>query len=113
MGWSKRVVPDPILKKNTFKKQRFVTTVYFENPLQPRISLGKNGVTAAGVPLELLQQDYWVPGVASRQECAKYHGKTVFREIFQSSGPTCLLWITRMIQEQLHQLNMTIHIMVT
>lgn len=61
----------------------------------------KQSATAAGVPLDLLQQDYWVPGVTSRQDCAKYQGKQLFREILHNSGETCLLWLTRLTKDQL------------
>ena len=53
----------------------------------------------AGLPLDLLQPDFWVPGVTARQDSAKFQGKTQYREIFTVSGECCLLWATRMTKD--------------
>jgi hypothetical protein len=57
-----------------------------------------------GVPLELLQQDFWVPNVTARSECARYNGKALFREILRSTGETCVLWIARLTKDPLYVL---------
>ena len=55
----------------------------------------------AGLHQDLLQQDYWVPSVTSRQDSARFSGKEQWREILQNTGECCLLWATRMTQEPL------------
>ena len=53
----------------------------------------------AGVPLDLLEKDWWVPGVNSRAECAKFAGKQQWREILNPSGASVLLWATRLTKD--------------
>ena len=49
--------------------------------------------------MDHLQQDYWVPGVTTRSEAAKYASKPLWREIMVTTGHTSLLWARRMIED--------------
>jgi len=51
------------------------------------------------VPLELLEKDWWVPGVNSRAECPKFAGKPQWREILNPCGASVLLWATRLTKD--------------
>jgi hypothetical protein len=53
----------------------------------------------AGVPLDLLMPDFWVPGMTSRQECSKFVGKPLWQQILQTSGEVSVLWLTRLTKE--------------
>lgn len=55
--------------------------------------------SAAGLPLSLLQADWWVPGSTARAECAKFAGKPLFREILTTTQESCLTWIKRATQD--------------
>lgn len=59
----------------------------------------------AGMPLDLLQQDYWVPGVTVRQDSPKFHGKEMWREILHPTGETCMMWAQRMTKEPIRQIS--------
>ena len=59
----------------------------------------------AGMPLDLLQQDYWVPGVTARQDSPKFHGKEMWREILHPTGETCMMWAQRMTKEPIRQIS--------
>lgn len=51
---------------------------------------------SAGVPLELLQGDFWVPGATVRSEMA---ANQQWKEILTPSGFTCILWVGRLIKD--------------
>ena len=51
------------------------------------------------LPLDILQQDFWVPGSTSRCESSKFQGKGLFREILTPSVETCLLWVNRSTED--------------
>ena len=53
----------------------------------------------SGVPLELLQGEWWVPGMTLRSEASKYAGKQQFKEILQTSGESSILFISRLIKD--------------
>lgn len=53
----------------------------------------------AGVPLDLLMPEFWVPGMMSRQECSKFMGKPLWQQILQVSGEVSVLWLTRLTKE--------------
>lgn len=55
----------------------------------------------AGLPVEVLSLDFWVPGTTSRQENPKYRGKAIFTEILQATPETALLWATRATKDSL------------
>lgn len=52
------------------------------------------------LPIDVLQQDWWVPGSTARAECAKFQGKDQFREILAPSVETTRVWVQRATQEQ-------------
>ena len=52
------------------------------------------------LPIDVLQQEWWVPGSTARAECAKFQGKDQFREILAPSVETTRLWVQRATQEQ-------------
>jgi hypothetical protein len=49
----------------------------------------------AGLPLEILQSDFWVPGNTSRAESARYATKQQFQEILQTTEDSALMWAMR------------------
>lgn len=53
----------------------------------------------AGVPLELLEKDFWVPGLTVRADSAKFAGKQQWREILNPTGASVLLWVCRLVKE--------------
>ena len=54
-----------------------------------------SGQPASGLPLDILQAEWWVPGSTSRLDSAKFSGKPFFKEILSPSQSTCRLWILR------------------
>lgn len=56
-------------------------------------------VIVAGVPVDMLQHEWWVPGVNIRAEHIRFASKPQWREILTVSGRTCLLWLSRMTQD--------------
>ena len=52
-----------------------------------------------GLPLEVLQQDWWVPGSTSRSEVGKFDGKMLFKEILKPTVETCRTWVSRATQD--------------
>lgn len=53
----------------------------------------------AGVTLDILAQDFWVPGIYSRAETPQFNGKDLFREILTTTDSTCVLWASRATQD--------------
>ena len=53
----------------------------------------------AGLPLTVLQSDWWLPGSTSRSDLAKYQGKGQWKEILTCTENTCLLWAQRVTQD--------------
>ena len=53
------------------------------------------------LPIDVLQQEWWVPGNTSRAECAKFQGKDQFREILAPSIETTKLWVQRATQDHM------------
>jgi len=49
-----------------------------------------------GVPLELLQADFWVPGVPTRSEKC---GHSQWKQIMSPTGFSALLWMHRLIKD--------------
>ena len=49
----------------------------------------------AGLPLEILAQEFWVPGSTIRSECPHVIGKQVFQDILTVSDETACLYATR------------------
>ncbi len=52
-----------------------------------------------GLPLDILQHDWWVPGSTGRMEQPKFAGKSQWKEILTCTPETCLLWATRATQD--------------
>ena len=55
----------------------------------------------AGVPLEILALDHWVPGVVSRQEAPKFKNQQQFQEILTTTEVTAALYILRATKDRL------------
>lgn len=49
----------------------------------------------AGLPHEILQMDFYVPGSLSRKEDVKYKGKDVFQEVLTTTMATALCYVDR------------------
>ena len=58
-----------------------------------------NTKSCPGVPLEILQPEYWVLGLTLRGDSAKFAGKPLFKEILATNGGTCTLWVRRLIKD--------------
>ena len=56
---------------------------------------------APGLPLDILQGDWWVPGSTSRADLAKYSGKAQWQEILQVTPDVCLMWARRATQDHI------------
>ena len=56
---------------------------------------------AAGLPLSLLQAEWWVPGSSCRAESSKFAGKQQYKEVLTTTQETCMTWIKRATQEHL------------
>ena len=48
-----------------------------------------------GLPLEILAQEFWVPGSTVRAECPQYLGKETFSEILTATEETACLYAVR------------------
>ncbi len=48
-----------------------------------------------GIPLDILQNDYWVPGSTTRADNAKFQNKPLFKAILTTTPETCTLYVTR------------------
>ncbi|CAK9107687.1 Uncharacterized protein SCF082_LOCUS50126 [Durusdinium trenchii] len=55
--------------------------------------------TCSALPVDVLQQDFWVPGSTSRSESTKFQNKALFKEILTPDLETCELWITRATED--------------
>ena len=57
--------------------------------------------TESALPLEVLYNDFYVPGVSTRSEQPQYQGsgKELFQEILCTSEMTCEAWATRAIKD--------------
>lgn len=53
----------------------------------------------AGLPQEILQMEYYVPGSTCRQECERYKGKKVFATILAPTDETVMMYFTRATQD--------------
>lgn len=49
----------------------------------------------AGLPIEVLQMEFWVPDTDVRSEHPRYAGKELFREILTCTNDLAILWATR------------------
>lgn len=49
--------------------------------------------------MDVLQQDFWVPGSTNRSEIQRFQGKPLFKEILVTSLATCNLWMTRATED--------------
>lgn len=52
-----------------------------------------------GLPLEILAQEFWVPGSTVRAECPQYLGKELFSEILRVTDETACLYAFRASQD--------------
>ena len=64
-------------------------------PSTPMPFLGSPTVFPSGLPLDLLQADWWVPQSTVRSEMTKYKNNEVFKEILTLTQETCKTWILR------------------
>ena len=55
-------------------------------------------VLLAGLTLEILGLDFWVPGSFSRAESAQFRGKELFKEILSPNDETALTYAKRAIE---------------
>lgn len=55
----------------------------------------------SGVPHEVLQSGYWVPGAVERKEVERYRGKDAFQQMLSTTEQTCLAYFSRAIEEML------------
>ena len=53
----------------------------------------------AGIPLDVLQGDWWVPGSTGRADAAKYVGKPQWKEILTCTPEATMLWASRALQD--------------
>lgn len=67
--------------------------------IPPRPANLGNRAAASGLPLDLLQGEWWVPGSTNRMESAKYAGKEFFKDILTTAQETCRTWIQRATQD--------------
>ena len=56
------------------------------------------GLNPGGLPLEILQCDFWVPLASTRAESPQFKGKDVFKEILSTSEATATLYAERVTQ---------------
>ena len=59
----------------------------------------KMTVGPAGLPLEVLTEDFWVPSIPTRAESCKFRGKPIFQEILATTAETALLYAGRAAKE--------------
>lgn len=71
----------------------------FLNALHAHYDQCKHSESA--LPHEILQHDFFVPGVTTRMEQPQYNGngRDTFQEVLQTTEESCLLWARRAIQE--------------
>ncbi|CAL1125989.1 unnamed protein product [Cladocopium goreaui] len=55
--------------------------------------------TVSALPIDVLQQDWWVPGSTSRADSPRYQGKNLFKEILTITMDSCELWMTRATED--------------
>ena len=60
----------------------------------------------SGVPLEVLAQEFWVPGSLVRAEAPNMIGKQIFREILDTTDETACLYASRACEDCLYLLIM-------
>ena len=48
-----------------------------------------------GLPLEILAQEFWVPGSQTRAEAPQFIGKDIFREILATTDAAAVLYAQR------------------
>lgn len=53
-----------------------------------------------GVPTDVLQLDFWVPGCVSRSELDRYRNKPTFSEILRPSEEITMMYFSRAIEER-------------
>lgn len=51
------------------------------------------------MPMEVLGMDFWVPGLETRKQQAKYKGKDVFQQILTTTEATACLYLERVTKE--------------
>ena len=54
-----------------------------------------------GLPLDILQGDWWVPGSTARADLAKYSGKAQWQEILKVTPEVSLMWAQRAMQDHI------------
>lgn len=59
------------------------------------VTVALNKFTSPGLPMEVLAQDFWVPGSTVRAEQSKYINKEIFAEILVCTDETACLYATR------------------
>ena len=52
-----------------------------------------------GITLDILAQEFWVPGSSVRADAPQYQGKDQFQQILKADENTCVLWALRATQE--------------
>ena len=95
--WWHDCLLDPTL--NRF--QQFLTeTSMYEHPSLSNMFnlLGKTPCVPGGLPLEILQCDFWVPLASTRAESPQFKGKDIFKEILSTSEATATLYAERVTQ---------------
>ena len=55
--------------------------------------------TWPGLPLEVLAQDFWVPGSTARSESPHVHGNQLFGEILATTDRTAILYAERATED--------------
>lgn len=53
----------------------------------------------AGLPLEILTLDWWVPGSTTRMELERFKGKQLFAEILTTTPESALAYMKRATME--------------
>lgn len=57
-------------------------------------------VWLAGIPIDVLSLDFWVPGSTSQADLPKYHDKPIFREVLTTTAKTCVLYAERATKDR-------------
>ena len=52
-----------------------------------------------GITLDILAQEFWVPGCSLRADAPQYQGKDQFQQILKADESICVLWALRATQE--------------
>lgn len=72
---------------------------YFQYFLISSTPISPRPVCLPALPVDVLQQDFWVPGSCSRSESSKYAGKPLFKEVLTVTVETCKMWMVRATED--------------